>query len=217
MRRTSTAKKRTGVEIPFGNLNIMAQDLVGLAAKYAQRRFKGMDEAFLRQFCADFAFEGPISPGRFKENLTWLRQQVPAAVPMFFLNGAEIEVAETHEKGVSQRHAHMNAALEDFVAKTANCYLVDVRQYINQRADVTNNVRHYQPRHYRTLAQQVAQAIGGWRGGHLSHSPWADFRARLWSRLPTNGGVCGADARQTPPSPSQQVNRRYGGKLEIKN
>ncbi|GAA4349532.1 hypothetical protein GCM10023185_06360 [Hymenobacter saemangeumensis] len=177
-------EKATGLEIPFGNLNLMTQDLTTLAAKYAQRRFKGMDESFLHQFCKDFAFASPISPRRFKENLLWLRQQIPSAVPMFFLNGAEIEVAETHEKGISKRHADMNAALEEFVATAVNCYLIDVRLYVNQRADVTNNVRHYQPRHYRSLAQQVAQAIGSWRGRQLGHSAWADFRARLWSSLP---------------------------------
>jgi FkbH-like protein len=177
-------EKASEVEIPFGNLNVTTQDPADLAARYAQRRFRGMDEQFLRWFTQEFRFEGPISPARFTENLSWLRQQIPAAVPIFFLNGAEIEVPESNEADVVQRHVLMNAALENFVGKAANCFLIDVRHFINQRADVTNNLRHYQPRHYRALAQQVAQAIGEWQGRQLSHSTWADWRARLWNRIP---------------------------------
>ena len=85
--------------------------------------------------------------------------------------------------GVKERNL-LNAALADFCANTENCFLVDVRPFINQPEDVTDNLRHYQPRHYRTLAQQVAEAIGAWRGQQLAHSAWADWRARLWNRVP---------------------------------
>jgi FkbH-like protein len=178
-------ERATGLAIAFGGyLDLTAQNLAELARRYAQRRFRGMDEDFLRQFAQDFEFAGPISPGRFAENLKWLRQQIPAALPIFFLNGAEIEVPGSVEAGAAQRHAFMNAALEDFARQAPNCFVVDVRPFINQRADVTNNLRHYQPRHYRTLAQRVAEAIGQWQGQQLSRSAWVDLQARLKNLIP---------------------------------
>ena len=178
-------ERNTGLEIPFGGYqNLLATDPAELAARYARRKFRGMNEAFLRRFAIDFSYEGPVSPARFVENLGWLRQQIPAAIPIFFLNGSEIEVPGSAETGAATRHAALNAALAAFVAQVENCFLIDVRPFVNQPADVSNNLRHYQPRHYRTLAQHLAQAIGTWHGGQLNRSRWADWRARAWHWLP---------------------------------
>jgi len=178
-------ERATGYEVAFGGYHdLTVQDPAALAARYAKRRFRSMDEAFLRRFAQEFAYEGPVSPRRFTENLRWLRQQIPAQVPVFFLNGTEIEVPGSAETGAAQRHALLNAALADFAQQTPNCFVIDVRPFISQRADVTNNLRHYQPRHYRMLAQQVAAAIGEWRGRQLQHSAWTDWQARVKSALP---------------------------------
>ena len=179
-------EKATGIAIPFGGYqNIVAADPAVLAAKYAQRRFGGMDEAFLRRFGDEFEFGGQISPADFQENLRWLRSQLPANIPIFFLNGAEIDVPGSAESGAAQRHAHMNQALAEFVATAANCYLIDVRDFVRTPADVTNNLRHYQRTHYRTLAQRLAEAIGAWYGRQLPRSAWSDLRAQVASRLPS--------------------------------
>lgn len=179
-------ERATGCEVPFGGYyDLTARDPAAQAARFAQRRYRGMDEQFLRQFARDFNCENQISPARFQQNLTWLRAQIPAAVPIFFLNGAELELDNANEPTALARHAAMNAALAEFVASAANCYLLDVRPLIQSRADVTNNLRHYQPRHYRALAQQLAQQLAAWRGqDQLKHSRWADAKARLLSYLP---------------------------------
>ncbi|GGF13964.1 hypothetical protein [Hymenobacter cavernae] len=178
-------EKATGVKIPFGGYQDLTKaDLGAQAAKYAQRRFRGIDEAFLRRFSQEFACVGQIAPAEFKENLGWLRTQLPPAIPIFLLNGAEIEVPGSGETGARQRHILMNQALTEFVTEAENCFLIDVRDFIQTPADVTNNLRHYQRPHYRTLAQRVAAAIETWQGQQLGHSAWADWRARLASRVP---------------------------------
>ncbi|MBC6607752.1 hypothetical protein H8B13_13065 [Hymenobacter sp. BT188] len=179
-------EKATGIAIPFGGYqNILAVDSATLAAKYAQRRFRRMDEAFLGQFKSEFEFGGQISPADFQANLRWLRSQLPAAIPIFFLNGAEIEVPGSAETGAAQRHAQMNQALAEFVASADNCFIIDVRDFVRTPADVTNNLRHYQRAHYRTLAQRLAQALGAWHGRQLPRSTWTDLRAQLASHLPS--------------------------------
>ena len=179
-------EKATGIAIPFsGYQNIVAADPAAQAVKYAQRRFRGMDEVFLRRFQAEYEFGGQISPSDFQANLRWLRAQIPAAVPIFFLNGAEIDVPNSAETGAAQRHAQMNQALADFVASTENCFIIDVRDFIRTFADVTDNLRHYQRAHYRTLAQRLAEALGAWHGRQLPRSAWSDWRARAISHLPS--------------------------------
>ncbi|MGI4833484.1 MAG: hypothetical protein ACRYFK_08495 [Janthinobacterium lividum] len=179
-------ERATGYEVPFGGYyDLTARDPAAQAARFAQRRYRGMDELFLRQFAQDFTCEGQISPARFQQNLTWLRAQIPAGIPIFFLNGAELELHNPAEPTALARHAALNATLTEFVAGAASCFLLDVRPLIQTPADVTNNLRHYQPRHYRALAQQLAAALAAWRGqGQLRHSRWADAKARLLSYLP---------------------------------
>jgi hypothetical protein len=144
-----------------------------------------MDEAFLRRFGAEFEFGGQISPADFQANLGWLRSQLVATIPIFFLNGAEIDVPGSAETGAAQRHAQMNQALVEFVATADNCFLIDVRDFVRTSADVTNNLRHYQRAHYRTLAQRLAEAIGAWHGRQLPRSTWSDLRAQVASRVPS--------------------------------
>ncbi|GAA3996942.1 hypothetical protein GCM10022408_04480 [Hymenobacter fastidiosus] len=178
-------EKATGLEIPFGGYqDLTAVDPAAQAAKYTQRRFRGLEEDFLRRFQQEFTCEGQISPLRFQENLRWLRTRLPAHVPIFFLNGAEIDVPGSGETGAAVRQAGMNQALQEFVTGAANCFIIDVRDFVRTPADVTNNLRHYQRPHYRTLAQRVAAAISAWHGRQLPRSAWADFRARLASRVP---------------------------------
>jgi len=179
-------EKSTGIKVPFGGYQDLTKaDPAAQAAKYAQRKFRGMDEAFLRRFREEFRCVGQVTPAEFKANLHWLRAQVPAAVPIFLLNGAEIEVPNSGETGAKQRHILLNQALTEFVAEAENCFLIDVRDFVQTPADVTNNLRHYQRAHYRTLAQRVAAAIEAWQGQQLGHSAWADWRARLASRVPS--------------------------------
>ncbi|SNC65567.1 FkbH-like domain-containing protein [Hymenobacter gelipurpurascens] len=179
-------EKATGLQVPFGGYqNLMQVDPATQAAKYAQRRFQGLDEALLRRFQQEFAYVGQITPALFQENLRWLRTQIPPQVPIFFLNGTEIEVSNSGEKGAVARHGLMNQALAEFVASAENCFVVDVRGFIQTPTDVTNNLRHYHRQHYRTLAQHLAEAIGQWHGRQLERSGWVDLKARAVSLLPS--------------------------------
>ncbi|WP_048825773.1 hypothetical protein [Hymenobacter sp. DG25B] len=178
-------EKATGHQIPFSSYNnLITVDATAQAVRFAKRRFRGLDEAFMRRFQQEFAYEGQIRPADFIENLRWLRAQVPASVPLFFLNGAEIEVPGSGETGAKDRHIRMNQALLDFVSEAENCFIVDVRDFVRTPADVTNNLRHYQRQHYRTLAQRLATAIGQWQGRQLQRSVWVDLKARAAGLLP---------------------------------
>ncbi|RAK69653.1 hypothetical protein [Hymenobacter edaphi] len=175
----------TGLLIPFGGYQDLTQaDPAEQARRYAQRKFRGMDEAWLRRFREEFSYAGPLTPERFQENLQWLRQQLPAAVPLILLTGAEIEVPGSPEPGAVQRHQQMNAALLDFAARTPNVLVVDVREVVRTRADVTNNLRHYQRPLYKALAEKLAAELAQWQGRQLKRSTVGQLRAALLDALP---------------------------------
>ncbi|WP_426491629.1 hypothetical protein [Hymenobacter sp. 102] len=175
----------TGLLIPFGGYHDLTQaDPTEQAQHYAQRRFRGMDEAFLRRFRQEYTYFGPLTPARFQENLAWLRQQLPAVVPLLLLTGAEVEVPGSAEPGAVQRHQQMNAALLDFAARTPNVQVVDVRALVRTRADVTNNLRHYQRPLYKQLADQLAAALARHQGQELKRSALGQMRAALLDALP---------------------------------
>ncbi|RSK43533.1 hypothetical protein [Hymenobacter perfusus] len=173
----------TGLLIPFGGYHDLTQaDPAEQAQHYARRKFRGMDEAFLRRFRQEYTYAGPLTPARFQENLAWLRQQLPATVPLILLTGAEVEVPGSAEVGAVARHQQMNAALLDFAARTPNVAVVDVRDIVRTRADVTNNLRHYQRPLYKALADQLAVELA--QGGALKRSTLGQVRAVLLDALP---------------------------------
>ncbi|MBT9394471.1 hypothetical protein KLP40_14965 [Hymenobacter sp. NST-14] len=179
-------EKATGLLIPFGAYQDLTQlDPAAQAQRYAQRKFRGLDEAFLRRFRGEFTYAGPLTPARFQENLAWLREQLPAAVPLILLTGAEVEVPGSAEAGAVQRHQQMNAALLDFAARTPNVQVVDVRPIVRTRADVTNNLRHYQRPLYKQLADQLAAELACHQGGKLKRSVVGQMRAAFLDALPT--------------------------------
>jgi FkbH-like protein len=178
-------EKSTGILVPFGGYQDLTRvDPVEQARRYAQRKFWGMDEAWLRRFQQDFSYAGPLTPARFQENLAWLRQQLLASVPLILLTGAEVDVPESPEPGAVQRHQQMNAALLDFAARTPNVLVVDVRDIVRTRADVTNNLRHYQRPLYKALADKLAAELARWQGRQLSRSTAGQLRAALLDALP---------------------------------
>lgn len=175
----------TGLLIPFGGYqDLTSVDPAAQAQRYAQRKFRGLDEAFLRRFRQEFTYAGPLTPERFQQNLQWLRQQLPAAVPLILLTGAEVDVPESPEKDAVQRHQQMNAALLDFAARTPHVAVVDVRAIVRHRADVTNNLRHYQRPLYKALADQLAAELARQQGGQLGRSAVGQLRAALLDALP---------------------------------
>ncbi|UYZ60578.1 hypothetical protein [Hymenobacter latericus] len=175
----------TGIAIPFGGYqNLTAVDPQQQAQRYQQRRFRGMDEAFLQRFQQEFTCLGPLTPEQFQQNLRWLREQLPAGVPLLLLTGAEVELPNSAEPGAAERHRLMNRALEEFVERTPHCYLIDVREIVHTRADVTNNIRHYQRPHYKALAEKLAEVLAQWQGQKLGRSALGQLRANLLDALP---------------------------------
>ena len=53
----------------------------------------------------------------------------------------------------------MNNALEEFVKGSLNCFILDVRESINKRNHITDNIRHYQRKGYRNLSIELMSIL----------------------------------------------------------
>ncbi len=179
-------ERATGRRVPFGAY----QDLSRLSRPPPRRPGtpSAVFRAWTRIFCAVSRrisrTRARFRPPNFSRTCAGSAPRCRPPVPIFFLNGAEIEVPGSGETGARQRHETMNQALAEFVASAENCFLIDVRDFVQTPADVSNNLRHYHRQHYRTLAQRLAQAIGQWQGQRLAHSSWTDLKARAWGLVP---------------------------------
>ncbi|SEP05143.1 HAD-IIIC family phosphatase [Paenibacillus sp. OV219] len=112
-------------------------------------------QSFLEWFADHFYFEGPYSEQEFRESLTWLLNQTPAHVPIIFLNGSEVEKEHEWEINRHLHHRSMNAVLESFAEQNERVQVVDVRNYVKNSSDVTNNIRHYLRETYKDISKDI--------------------------------------------------------------
>lgn len=108
-----------------------------------------------QKFRQQFKHLGQITPKDFIENLTKLRSLIPKEIPIIFINGAEIEVANSLEKSALSRHITMNNALSKFIEESQNTYLLDTRKVVTNASYLTNNIRHYNRETYKKLSVEL--------------------------------------------------------------
>ena len=130
------------------------------------------DEADL--FMKSYKYEGLQSPADFIQDLEWLLKRINK--PIIFINGAEIRDVCTKEPNAYDRHCEMNKALDKFVSEHPSCSLIDVRQYVKERKDVKDTIRHYQRTVYLKLAEDLLLLIN-------ENSICIDFKNRIIQRV----------------------------------
>ncbi|RUT79872.1 hypothetical protein [Ancylomarina longa] len=150
--------KKLGIKIPFGgnNDNLTNQkEWSKIKKKYEERNCEGMNSEFLRFFSEEFIHKGKISSEDFKKNLSQIRSGIPSHIPIIFMNGSEVEFTADWESYEVKRSKEMNVALDQFIEQTPNCYLVDIRKYVNSKDHVTYGINRYKRQCYKKLAQDL--------------------------------------------------------------
>lgn len=135
------------------NLNYMIA-YGGYSDIHNKDKVKGFDDNELYEFKCNWSHKGQQSPADFEEDLKWLISVTSKLI--IFLNGAEVAIENPQENDAHLRHIEMNKVLEKFVNAHPNrCSMIDVRKYVLNRDDLTNNIRHYQRHIYIELAKEV--------------------------------------------------------------
>jgi len=155
--------KEKGILVPFGGykVNILTdkEQHKKIIELCQNRNVVGFSNDFLEQFSEEYEYIGQESPEVFENNLRKVRNLVDERIPIIFLNGSEVANVNPNEEGSTERHCQMNKILSDFISKSKNCYLLDVRKYIKETSDTTDNIRHYQREKYYNMSMELIRIL----------------------------------------------------------
>lgn len=113
----------------------------------------------LEWFLDNFEFVGRTTPEEFRKYLHLLREKICADTKLIFINGCEISHENESEKDFVCVHREMNHVLDNFVSESHKVYLLDVRKIVTERAQLTNNIRHYTRDVYYKIAEELVNII----------------------------------------------------------
>lgn len=151
--------KKDKYKVPYGGIGknwTDPKDWGRVIASYRERRVLTVDEAFLESFAQEFENLGHISPERFKENLTAIRNSIPAEKAMMLINCPELDLSFHPEgKMYFDRFREMNKAIDEFVGQNPNVFLLDVRKIIDHESKITTDLGHFQRKYYRDISIEL--------------------------------------------------------------
>ncbi len=126
---------------------------------YSKKKWGGITKEKLTWISQNFEFVGRISTKAFTENLRFIRKNISSNIPIIFFNGAEIDSPAPNEHEAKDRHIVMNAALENFIATSNNCYLLDIRKIVFNNEHITDLNRHYTRERYKIIEEELSKMV----------------------------------------------------------
>jgi len=150
--------RRLGLTVPWHQYHHDVTDPEFRTMLEARFGRDGMGPAFFDWFADEFEFLGGITVDRFEENIDWLAGSIPEGARLILLNGAEVPLDNPKEPGRHLRHRAMNEALDRVVGPLTNATVCDVRTFVLNEDDVTDNIRHYRRRAYLRMAEEIRAA-----------------------------------------------------------
>ncbi len=153
--------KTRNLVLPFGGYSLHWSDEINdkeLFARYDKMNINIPKNTFVN-FRKEFSHIGQISTTKFISNLEDIRSKIPSETPIVFMNGAEIDMPQAKEIGAVERHKIMNKALDEFIERTENTYLLDVRTVVKESVQLTDGIRHYNRESYRALSINLLKIL----------------------------------------------------------
>ncbi len=127
---------------------------------YLDKQILGVNANVLSEFSKNFHHIGKISQDHFFKNLEKIRQLVPVEIPIIFINGAEINSnVNKFELDAYERHIQMNSTLSEFVNKHKNVFLLDIRNIIKDKRQLTDSIRHYTRESYKDISIELLKLL----------------------------------------------------------
>jgi FkbH-like protein len=136
----------------------------------------------IKSFYVEYKNSGPITPEKFKSNLSDILHKIDNKTRLILVNGSEVAPLMNHEVGSVERHKIMNEVVDEFYREnSARVSLVDVRKYIFSSDDLTDNIRHYKRHVHKGIADEISTVLKidkkkGW-------STFLEYRYRVIKRL----------------------------------
>ena len=106
-----------------------------------------------------FSFDGRIGLAEFEENLNRIRDTISKKTKLILINGCEVELDHEIEKNRYLVHREYNEVIDKFVEARNNTFLLDIRDIVDDRCKVKDNIRHYTRDVYFALANKLTKLI----------------------------------------------------------
>lgn len=133
-----------------------------------------------RQYLLDnYHLIGRIPDDLFLNNLRFIRENLPSKTALILINGSEIPLEHPWEKDRYLEHIHYNSLVDEFISTAKNTYLLDMRKIVTDRAQIGDNIRHYDRKTYYAMANELEQMINGLFGKGILCSQ-EKGKGRLW-------------------------------------
>ena len=171
-------RRESAIDIPYGGSNLLAR---APDATPSAERPRWLTESFLERFARDFEHLGLISPEQFTRNLARLRAMIPGR--LILLNGVELAHPSDPTGERLARHRVMNRAVDEFVATTENCALVDVRRIVEKPEQLADSLRHYRREVYARMSRKLTALLPSDSGKLFQTSRLLQVRNVIQRRL----------------------------------
>mgnify|MGYP004652111669 FL=1 len=142
------SKKNPDLYVMYGNKDFPNLSIYGYMTEKEQETFN-----------SKFDFLGGMSVEHLRDNLEWIRKQLPKETLLVCLNGSEVEIKHPYEIGRKTLHHEMNKMISEFCMNNDNTYLLDIIQIIKSDSDHTDNIRHYTRKIYYQIAVQILDLL----------------------------------------------------------
>jgi len=138
--------------VPGYDFNLPFMDnRYAIADKEEQVRLKWAEE--------HLDYVGFLSPLKFKERLTALRNRLPKTTDLIVINGSTVDFSDELQKDRYKHNIVMNQVLESFVAETPSTHLIDVNRCIHSIDDHTDTIYHFKNHIYKKIADEIIQLL----------------------------------------------------------
>ena len=113
-------------------------------------------------FTGNFIRIGKLSTERFRNNLEFIMDNINSNIKVIFINGIELDVSEWIGKDRCDRNIEMNAIVDFIVSKYSNAYLVDMREIVKSKNDLSKkDNRHFTRECYYKMAIKISELCDG--------------------------------------------------------
>lgn len=139
---------------------------------YTKKTTPKIEKKFLEGLRENYIYKGIITKSEMKDNLLFIRNQLPDKTLLILLGGAEYNY---QEKGSDIRknrylvHKEYNETVKEFCQQNKNCAFIDVNPFIKDNHSFIDTISHYTNEVYFQIAQSIISIINEWTGTEVLH------------------------------------------------
>lgn len=132
-----------------------------ISGEYPTANFHFTEE-ILEEFAKNYEFLGRNTPEQIVENLTYIREHLPANCVLAIMLGGELYYEKNTFEAYQDRHIvhqKVNAVIRKWAEEKDNVRLMDVNRYLKDQSSFYDHFNHYIKPIYYALASEMVEIV----------------------------------------------------------